>query len=478
MNTRRTLALVCIALLAASTTAHGQARLTEGADAASIVNRAAVDGVVEAPRGGVWNILPGKSMTPRTGVVIRATGDPSLPRPRFIFRGDVNGVVINGRQRVTLDGIAIEASGGGRHDGIQIRSSSNVTLNDCRVLGWRNNITAQVNCRNITVRGCLIENSWATAGAGHSQGIYAAETTGLSIADSVFIGNGHADGTKTATVFNHNVYVNASCGPVSVTSSVFVNGGNFGLQQRSGGTARDLVFLNNPVAMSFGHMRSGPAHPGGVSGTLDRIYAIGGRQMVGLGGAFVFGNIKAVTATNLVAAHDVQREDSPYLVDVVTDATNPDQVVRVLDLKLSRLYVRDWPGRDGKALRINVSGGGITRDRVGIPLPNPTADLRAALGSDFAARCRANPATAARDALALLDRAAGFTGTTPDPEPEPQPDSPEVIAMRARLVAIATRLTEITAADQQAVVTQAQRDAERSALQAERAAIVARLPSH
>lgn len=129
---------------------------------------------------------------------------------------------------------------------------------------------------NITVRRNIIDNSWATKA--HSQGVYALGVDGLTFDGNVFDHNGWNTSIHGAdpTFFNHDCYISAENSNVVVENNLFASAAGYGLQDRPGGIVKNNVFVDDPVAMSYGLVNGARTTPGGVTGEVTGNVFLGG----------------------------------------------------------------------------------------------------------------------------------------------------------------------------------------------------------
>jgi hypothetical protein len=101
---------------------------------------------------------------------------------------------------------------------------------------------------NLIIRRSIFTDAYSASG--HSQGVFIDGTNSVLVEDSFFDHNGWNASVPgaTATIFNHNIYMQTTCGPSIVRNSIFANGSATGLQQRGGGTIYDNFFVRNPTA--------------------------------------------------------------------------------------------------------------------------------------------------------------------------------------------------------------------------------------
>jgi chitodextrinase len=109
---------------------------------------------------------------------------------------------------------------------------------------------------NVSIRRNVVVDAYGTAA--HSQGIYVDGVTNLLIQENIVDNNGWNATVSGAgpTIFNHNAYLTAANGPVTVLGNIFSNDAS-GNQFRSGGTITDNAFIRNPYGHNIGQPYSG-----------------------------------------------------------------------------------------------------------------------------------------------------------------------------------------------------------------------------
>jgi chitodextrinase len=112
------------------------------------------------------------------------------------------------------------------------------------------------NNSNVSIRRNVVVDSYATDQ--HSQGIFVNATNNLLIQENLFDNNGWNATVPGAgaTVFNHNMYLQYTNGPVTVIGNIDSNGAD-GDQFRSGGTITDNAFIRDPYGHNIGQPYSG-----------------------------------------------------------------------------------------------------------------------------------------------------------------------------------------------------------------------------
>lgn len=217
-------------------------------------------------RGDVWyESLPFWAKSGRAEdekLVVGAYGD-STDRPQIRPDGSDTALRNHGEERiahVAFVGLHLEPHDRLADEGAPgiswKRESDDILFEDLYIAGFGNNINLQPwpqdnLLQNLRVNGCVIVDSWNTTS--HSQGLFAAGITGLTIQNSVFDHNGWnlAAGAEP-TIFNHNAYIQSSNTEVVSRNNYFLRGSATGIQMRAGGIIENNVFYSNPVAFTIG----------------------------------------------------------------------------------------------------------------------------------------------------------------------------------------------------------------------------------
>jgi hypothetical protein len=113
-----------------------------------------------------------------------------------------------------------------------------------------------VKQQKIIVRNCALYQEYGD----HSQGIYAANTDGITIEDNVFWANGRLSGvsrdasqaTGGASIFNHPIYLQSDTINSVVRRNVFIDTATDGGNLKGGGTYTQNLVIRCANAFSFG----------------------------------------------------------------------------------------------------------------------------------------------------------------------------------------------------------------------------------
>lgn len=156
-----------------------------------------------------------------------------------------------------IRGVEFRAPDGGTGRGglrIVADTGEGFLLEDCKVDGFKDNVQligkeSAGGFSDAQIRRNVIVDAFAPFG-GHSQGIYADTVDELLILENVIDHNGWSyDDADPPTIFNHNIYIQSTCGPAHVEGNIIARGSSHGLQARPGGLVRDNLFLQNALAM-------------------------------------------------------------------------------------------------------------------------------------------------------------------------------------------------------------------------------------
>lgn len=191
-------------------------------------------------------------------MVVGAYGDGTA-RPVVQAPSGKNGFFIGttSLRFLAITGIEFRApAAGSGHSGIRIVADTGegLLIEGCLISGFKDNFSlisdrGRGGFDTVQIRRNVVVDSAAPFG-GHSQGLFADALDNLVIEENVFDHNGwRADGTVSPTIFNHNVYLQSTCGPAVVRGNIIASGASHGLQMRPGGTAEDNLFVRNALAM-------------------------------------------------------------------------------------------------------------------------------------------------------------------------------------------------------------------------------------
>ncbi|MFT3771126.1 MAG: right-handed parallel beta-helix repeat-containing protein [Minicystis sp.] len=329
-------------------------------------------------RGDVWNNQSlgrwqksGKSLS--EPMVISYYGDVSQPRP-LLETGNANALTtydspstIKPINYIAVVGLHFYAD---KHDpasptydstlkgneGIRwLTKTDGLLIEDVELEYYTGNITVQGAAdkpiTNVKVRRSVVANAYNLdlSGYGHSEGIYASFIDGLLIEENVFDHNGwHPTVPKGyATIFNHNMYIQADCAHVVVQGNITARASSHGMQVRPGGVVKDNLFVRDPLAMSFGLvLGEHESTPDGVTGEVSGNVVIEGNDIADTaslhrGYGISVGNIKSATVHDNLLAHNVSASTGSGAALQFSDGNFG---VGLSGLVVSDNVVYDWHG--------------------------------------------------------------------------------------------------------------------------------------
>ena len=317
-------------------------------------------------RGDTWyeaismSIAGGRSTSEPMLISAYGTGSqrPLLKtgtRPGYNAGKTVSNLAIVGVQFYahTRDPNSSEYTGTAGDTGIRlICLGGSVVIEDCVIRFYSDGIVAQAypepnRLRNITLRGCVVADSYATNK--HSQGLYANAVDGLVVDRCVFDHNGWSDKAPGGgeTIYNHNIYLSGDNSGVVVKDSIIARASSHGLQCRSGGDVLRNLFLRNAVHLSFGFVNGSQITAGGVSGTVSGNVFLEDKGIAGAarGWAMEIGNTRAganVTVKDNIVAHSLQQAYPAIILAFGNAVSNQNQAVGINDLTIENNVVYDW----------------------------------------------------------------------------------------------------------------------------------------
>ena len=336
--------------------------------------------------------LSGKSAT--EPMVIGAYTDPnkpSLDRPKITTgtaSGFANAATSSSHPTIShlyIMGVAFEAdsrnyrspvagkfttnftsdAAGGTYGINLLGGASDFLVEDCSFQYFRTGVAAQSisgwgNPVDFRLRRSVVADSYAPNydSSGNyitSEGIYADGVTNLTLDGNVFDHNGWTDAAYSSlgcnpSIYNHDAYLNVHNDNVVVTGNVFANAASHGLQARAGGVVDNNLFLNDPIAMSYG-LVNGEVKAGGVTGEVAGNTIVGSRNIDAnnpRGWGLEIGNTKSVAnGGGVVVKNNVYTtyagSGQPAIqVTVGSNAVNPTQEVGINDLTIQNNVVYGW----------------------------------------------------------------------------------------------------------------------------------------
>lgn len=251
-----------------------------------------------------WLQVSGPSEAEPTIITSYSTGNRPIVKPS---KAKDVGVAAQGKANLCLVDLHL-TNGGSAEYGIYLAFVNNALVEGCRIEQFNDNICAQAPDKvmsNVTVRRNVIVDNHSPAER-HSQGIYAQSVTSLTLEENLFDHCGWY-GKDVKAIFNHGSYIKESCLGFVARGNVYANTSASGLQARGGGTVEGNLFIDCPVALTYG-LVNGDGHPaaGGVTGSIGGNVILGGAdtgtEKRGIG--LVMGNTKQVAVTGNVIAND------------------------------------------------------------------------------------------------------------------------------------------------------------------------------
>lgn len=111
------------------------------------------------------------------------------------------------------------------------------------------------------MRRCVITDSYSNSS--HSQGLYIQDCANPYLEENLFDRNGWNAGVSGAgpNIFNRNVYIEQSCGPITAVGNMSFNSSAEGFQFRTGGTITDNLSALNSNGFDLGHQLDGDGAP-------------------------------------------------------------------------------------------------------------------------------------------------------------------------------------------------------------------------
>ena len=246
--------------------------------------------------------------------------------------------------------------------------TDNFLIEDSFIQGYRDNIILQDffgPLTDVTIRRSIIADAYGNNS--HAAGLFAQGVDRLTLEENLFDHNGWIEGVKGAgqTAFNHNVYMRADNTDVVVRGNVFSRASSHGLQARSGGVIENNLFIDNPIAMSFGLVNGSPATAGGVTGRVTgNVFAGGGESTIAgsvRGWALDLGNTKpgaGTTVSNNLFTGNTKGQFPAIVLTVGGNVENFSETAGINDLTIRDNVVYGWAEgmRLSPGLKPGVSG--------------------------------------------------------------------------------------------------------------------------
>lgn len=214
------------------------------------------------------------------------------------------------------------------------------------------NINLKASMLNVRVRRSVIVDSYDISD--HAQGLYIEGVDGVTVEENVFDHNGwntsaSLAGKANPTIYNHNLYIQATCNNVTIRGNSSSRAASHGIQALAGGTVTGNIVFGNPVGLSYGSMPDEwDPKAGGISGTVSGNVIrdsgdVDAATTRGIG--IQIGNIKSATVEDNILAHDATASATSAIAIEVRRKTSPqvaDEKVQNLTLQNNVIY--DWRG--------------------------------------------------------------------------------------------------------------------------------------
>ncbi len=227
----------------------------------------AAHGKVRSGQGDWILIKAGDTLNAGFGSFNKSGKSPELPLYIGVY-GEGDRPVINnsnttfmftfGRiDHLVMQGLHIKATdrSGGERGIYWLANGKNILFEDCKIEGFKDNVAFVASevgsIQDVTLRRCIIIDAWANGkDGGHSQGFYAGKVKNILVDECFFDHNGWNPEKSGAyrTMFNHNVYIQATSLNANFYRSVFSRGASHGVQNRCGGEIVENLFVRNALA--------------------------------------------------------------------------------------------------------------------------------------------------------------------------------------------------------------------------------------
>ncbi len=204
-----------------------------------------------------------------------------------------------------------------------------------------------------------------------SEGIYASGVQGITLDGNVFDHNGWTDPSYGSfgcfpTIYNHDAYIQIDNSGLVATGNIFADAGSHGLQARCGGIVTNNLFIDDPIAMSYGYA-NGEETPGGVYGMISGNVIYGSRDISGQahGWGLEIGNLRpaakgggTMVENNIYYSYAANGQPALQL-SVGANSFNPATAVGINDLTLQDNIVYGWT--QGVYINPALANGGTGR---------------------------------------------------------------------------------------------------------------------
>jgi hypothetical protein len=151
----------------------------------------------------------------------------------------------------------IASGAGNKQQGVFfLNPSSWVLVEDCKLSFYADDLAFEMGpAQYVALRRNIIVDAYSADS--HSQGIFADNVVKLLLEENIFDHNGWNDSAgASATIFNHNVYLQGLAyspktvsGPAIIKGNIIANASSHGVQLRGGGEVTDNLFVHNPIGL-------------------------------------------------------------------------------------------------------------------------------------------------------------------------------------------------------------------------------------
>lgn len=220
-----------------------------------------------------------------------------------------------------------------------LKPTNDFLLEDCVLQGYSTNIVLfgfYGQQTHLSVRRCIVVDAYSLD-VSNPQGIYVDNVSDLLLQENVFDHNGWLEGNEnTATVFNHNVYIDNHTTNAIIENNIIANASSHGVQLRCNGRVTDNLFARNAIGLLVGT----GSIPGVIADVRNNVIIDGKNINSSLlrGWGIILDNIQSGNVINNVIAHNVDGQ-FPQAVSLVGNSANS---VGVLNVNFSNNTIFDW----------------------------------------------------------------------------------------------------------------------------------------
>lgn len=212
--------------------------------------------------------VTGGSMYHKSDVTVY--GDtPDGHRPIVTRRGPDAAFYIGGSTAYRIKFINLDVRGEGAAYGLQSYvTGGDWIIEGCSFTGFSTGVNLNGTVDGVRFRRCVFADNESQGS--HSQGVYIEGVRNITFDECVWDHNGRGYADDGGTMFNHNLYVNATCTNVMVRDSISARASATGLQMRWNYqyALRNLI-IDSPLGITFGHDSERATWPGkNVSGSM------------------------------------------------------------------------------------------------------------------------------------------------------------------------------------------------------------------